>query len=107
MKGKQFWWMISFLALAALLALLFFIVIPAHGNTLLFGHPMSCPVPGHGGPPCNMEKCKALDKDGKKTGSNCSKYCAKQCCLCSDACPKEQNQNSPNDEEYIVMGFGD
>lgn len=70
------------------------------------GMPNSCPVPGHGGPPCNMEKCKAMDKDGKKTGSNCSKYCAKSCCLCSDACPKEQNQNSPTDEEQLAYQFG-
>lgn len=95
---KQFW----------LLVTVFFLVLLQGGAVALyFGMPNSCPVPGHGGPPCNMEKCRAMDKDGKKTGVNCSKFCAKSCCLCSDACPKDNNQNSPNDEEFLAYQFGD
>lgn len=63
---------------------------------LYAGQPTTCPVPGHAGPPCNMKQCAAMGKNGEPNGNRCSKFCAKQCCLCEDKCPKD---TVPQDEE--------
>jgi hypothetical protein len=60
------------------------------------GQPMSCPVPGHGGPLCNMKTCSSYDKDGKVNGSKCSKDCAEKCCLCADSC--NRHHEAPPEE---------
>lgn len=67
------------------------IILAPLGWLAFGGQPNFCPVPGHGGPPCNMKQCAGMGKDGQPSGNRCSKFCAKQCCLCDEKCPRDSN----------------
>lgn len=64
-------------------------------SVLLAGMPKTCQVPGHEGPPCHMGSCASFDKNGKQTGSRCSKDCAESCCGCKDNCNRHHENPDP------------
>lgn len=78
------------------------VAFTAHAGTPV---PNKCLVPGHEGPKCDMTSCKAIGPKGEPNGSICSKNCAKECCSCSDKCPRDYRPNQ--DEEILRMAFGD